>query len=341
MHDKLWQSYSEQAKDFIRGLLKADSQQRNTIDQVFAHPWMQSDSQHADGCVAKQVLSNMRNFSHSNPVFSICAASVAKQLDYRSLQDLQNVFSDMDTNGDGVLELREVRTGFEKIFGGSSEVLKDIEEMFKRLDLDGSGRIDYTEFCAAGLGVGGPTSDLNDGISEEALRAAFKAFDVNDDNGRISREEIMRVLASVDVGQVWSKEVCEAVAEEIFEKFDADKDGSLDFDEWMRLMRDPGLRFSGSPVNREHRDVSGPAPTTTAPFETEGKVILHAKSADDVGRRETRTPSLMAHALSERRAQFGSRSGSWKGSGDGESLGRGRRLFEKVTDILSMSTRSS
>lgn len=30
--------------------------------------------------------------------------------------------------------------------------MKDVEQVFARLDLDGSGVIDYTEFCAAGIG---------------------------------------------------------------------------------------------------------------------------------------------------------------------------------------------
>lgn len=242
MSDKTWQATSTDAKDFIKGLLRVDLQHRFSIDEVLTHKWLQSQGRRMDAGVVHQVFSNMRQFSKTPHFFSICAGAVAKQLDHRSLQDVQKVFSEMDTNSDGVLELREVRCAFEQIFGAGSEQVRGLEDMFSRLDLDGSGQIDYTEFCAAGLGVG--KIDL---VSEQAMRAAFKAFDINDDNGRISRDEIQRVLASADAGgKEWSKEVCEAVTEEIFERYDSDKDGSIDFEEWLKLMRESSLRRSGS-----------------------------------------------------------------------------------------------
>jgi len=247
MHDATWQATSAGAKDFIRSLIRADPANRLTIRQAALHPWLNLQARTAkmDGQVVEEVLSNMRQFSKTPHFFSICAASVAKQLDHKSLQEVQKVFSEMDENGDGVLELREVKQGFEQIFGKHSEQYKGVEDMFSRLDLDGSGKIDYTEFCAAGIGISGGKAG-QEVKHEHAMRAAFKAFDVNDDNGRITRDEIMRVLENVDVGKAWSKEVCEQVAEEIFERFDADKDGSLDFEEWRRLMRESAYRRSGS-----------------------------------------------------------------------------------------------
>ena len=60
-----------------------------------------------------------------------------------------------------------------------------MEQVFQRLDLDGSGCIDYTEFCAAGIGE-------RVSLEEDVLWAAFKAFDVQEDDGRITKEEIMQ-----------------------------------------------------------------------------------------------------------------------------------------------------
>ncbi|CAL1144928.1 unnamed protein product [Cladocopium goreaui] len=96
--------------------------------------------------------------------------------------------------------------------------------MLSRLDLDGSGVIDYTEFCAAGIGE-------RVSLEEDVLWAAFKAFDVQDDDGRITKDEITQVLRSVDVNKLWTAEVCQDVAEEIFANFDQNGDGSLDFED--------------------------------------------------------------------------------------------------------------
>lgn len=231
MKDATWQQISPEAKVLIRGLLKADPKKRLPLDAVLNHPWLRIREGSMDKQITSQVLQNMRNFSNTSQFFSICVASVARQLDHRSLRDVHRVFCEMDTNGDGVLELSEVKAGFERIFGKNSDQLRDVEEVFARLDLDASGTLDYTEFCAAGIGERISTQ-------EHVLWAAFKAFDIHDDDGRITKQEIEQVLQSADVNQMWSKEVCAEVSREVFDKFDRDGDGSLDFDEWLKLMRD-------------------------------------------------------------------------------------------------------
>merc|ERR1712228_584850 len=90
---------------------------------------------------------------------------------------------------------------------------------------------DYTEFCAAGIGERLSTE-------EHVLWAAFKAFDVHDDDGKITKDEIKQVLSSADVDKVWTNEVCDEVANELFERFDRDGNGSLDFEEFLKLMRE-------------------------------------------------------------------------------------------------------
>lgn len=237
MKDQTWQQISSHAKAMIRGLLKADPKKRMPLDEILNHDWLRMSSVAMDKSVASQVLVNMRNFSNTSQFFSICVASVARQLDHRSLRDVHAVFCEMDTNGDGVLDVSEVKEGFEKIFGKNSPELADVEEVFARLDLDASGTLDYTEFCAAGIGERISTQ-------EHVLWAAFKAFDIHDDDGKITKQEIEHVLQSADVNKVWTKEVCEEVSKEIFDKFDRDGDGELDFDEWLRLMRDCANRHS-------------------------------------------------------------------------------------------------
>mmetsp|Transcript_8033 Transcript_8033/g.17411 ORF Transcript_8033/g.17411 Transcript_8033/m.17411 type:complete len:565 (+) Transcript_8033:125-1819(+) len=237
MSDASWQAVSRQGKDFIRSVLRAKPSQRPPITEVLNNPWLRMKASVTSPLVSEQILRNMKQFSAASHFYSICVSSVARQLDHSNLRDVHKVFSDLDANGDGVLDVHEVRTGFKKIFGEKSEQLQGIEEMFASLDLDGSGTIDYTEFCAAGIG-----EHLSQ--QENVLWAAFKSFDVGNDDGLISKDEIKEVLRRGDVNQVWSPEVCESVLEEVFKKFDTDGDGTINFDEWLRLMRESAGRHA-------------------------------------------------------------------------------------------------
>lgn len=244
MSDSTWQAISKNAKDLIKGLLKCNPQDRMPLDKVLNHPWLRNPGRHMDSIISRQVLSNMKKFSNTSQFFSLCVASVARQLDHRSLRDVHRVFCEMDTNGDGVLELSEVKAGFEKIFGKGSQELQDVEAMFARLDLDGSGHIDYTEFCAAGIGERMSTE-------EHVLWAAFKAFDIQDDDGRITRDEIKQVLLRADVDKFWTSQVCDELSDELFARYDKNGDGSLDFDEFLKLMRE---------IAKRHRNPGTPSP---------------------------------------------------------------------------------
>lgn len=246
MNDSTWRSISTDAKALIKQLLKADPKKRISLESILQNPWLKTPAKaKLDAKVVGDVLLNLRQFSNTSHFFSICVASVARQLDHRRLCDVHKVFAEMDTNGDGVLELHEVKRGFEKVFGADSDMVKDVDRIFARLDLDGSGAIDYTEFCAAGIG-------RRMTLEENTLWAAFKAFDVQDDDGRVTKDEIKQVLSNGSVNDLWPQEICD----EVFELFDRNGDGSLDFQEFVKLMRDTAIRGAGDvqPDERELLD---------------------------------------------------------------------------------------
>mmetsp|Transcript_64765 Transcript_64765/g.144008 ORF Transcript_64765/g.144008 Transcript_64765/m.144008 type:complete len:255 (+) Transcript_64765:380-1144(+) len=170
--------------------------------------------------------------------FSFCVASVARQLDHRSLSSIRDAFFMLDKNCDGILDMDELREGYAMVFhpdDPDSVSEAEVQEIFSYLDLDGSGRITYTEFCAAGLG--------EDGYQDEhVLWSAFKTFDIHDD-GQISKEELRQVLQRADITQVWTSGVCEEVAEEVVEIFGSGSD-SINFDEWLALMRESSARHN-------------------------------------------------------------------------------------------------
>ncbi|CAL1153190.1 unnamed protein product [Cladocopium goreaui] len=228
-----WEAISGEARSWVASLLRWTPAERLSAEEVLNHPWL---TKHADtsnprsSMASQQVLANLHRFSNTSTFLSLCAASVAQQLSRKGLKELQTVFQELDTNGDGMLQLHEVQSGFEKMFGAGSAPLAEINDMFRRLDIDGSGAIDYTEFLAAGLG-----NRVNNEV--DALWAAFKAFDVQESDGNVTQAEIAQVLYEAGAGQTWSREKCEELAKEVVEQFDRDGNGSLDFDEWLLMMK--------------------------------------------------------------------------------------------------------
>eukprot|EP00929_Paragymnodinium_shiwhaense_P014207 TRINITY_DN1220_c0_g1_i1.p1 TRINITY_DN1220_c0_g1~~TRINITY_DN1220_c0_g1_i1.p1 ORF type:complete len:619 (+),score=151.36 TRINITY_DN1220_c0_g1_i1:237-2093(+) len=237
MHNGVWVATSEPAKDFIRKLLKADPTKRLAMEEILHHSWIAKSVPQMDIKVVAEVLTNLEQFSHAPDFFSICVASVARQLDHTHLRNVQSVFCELDTNSDGVLDLAEMRVGFQTVFGENMTV-QEVDDIFSRLDLDDTGQITYTEFSAAGIG--------QDGYEQEhVLWAAFKTFDIRDD-GRISKAELQEVLTNADVNRVWSTQICEDVANVAMEEFGGD-DGTINFEEWLRLMR--GFSAKQGPVS--------------------------------------------------------------------------------------------
>ena len=99
--------------------------------------------------------------------------------------------------------------------------IKFDEDIFKKIDTDNSGNIEYTEFISASI-------EKNVYMNEQKLRDAFNLFDT-DKNGKISKKEIERVLKmGVDAKEI----------DAIMAKHDTNKDGEIDFKEFMVMMEE-------------------------------------------------------------------------------------------------------
>jgi calcium-dependent protein kinase len=227
-----WDKMNASAKDFVKVLIKANPKQRMEIQDVVKHPWFTSVRRNSAAPEedSADVFKNLQQFSNGSTFTKMCMVAVARQLDHKGLKDIHQVFRDMDVNGDGVLSFQEVSDGFKKIFGEDSPQYKDVKDTFGKLDLDGSGTIDYTEFCAAGLGSRAASQ-------EDAIWAAFKTFDVSN-TGKITKEDLTKILDKSDVTDVWSAKVCAEVAQEILNKFADVGDGMISFEDFKKMMKD-------------------------------------------------------------------------------------------------------
>ncbi|XP_005860183.1 PREDICTED: calcium-binding mitochondrial carrier protein SCaMC-1 [Myotis brandtii] len=121
------------------------------------------------------------------------------------------LFQDLDRNGDGVVDITELREGLKNwssTFGLQSE--KDI---FKAGDTNADSGLDFQEFLQY----------LKD--HEKKMRLAFKSLDLNND-GVIETSEIITALKSLGV------DISEAQAKNILQSMDSDGTMTVDWDEW-------------------------------------------------------------------------------------------------------------
>merc|ERR1719343_553571 len=103
--------------------------------------------------------------------------------------------------------------------GMANEAPEDLDELLRSLDVDGSGQIDYTEFLAA-------TLERRQYNNENICWAAFRVFDKNND-GKISHQELLDVLASQDV----VKAIGQDTIAELMREVDQDGNGYIEFEE--------------------------------------------------------------------------------------------------------------
>lgn len=139
---------------------------------------------------------------------------------------MARVFRTFDKNGDGKLDMDEVKTGYIDHYG---KILsdEDVEKMFNAVDTDRSGYIDYSEFVVAAMNERQLTSN-------DKLQAAFKMFD-KDGSGIISADEIRDVLTFGGTSSLSASAV-----DQIIKQVDENGDGEISFEEFVTMMKKLG-----------------------------------------------------------------------------------------------------
>ena len=216
--DAEWANISKEAKDLINKML-SDPLTRLTAEQVLGHPWLVN--QLNKNTKAKEIKLNFNTFktySGANKLSRAVLTYIASRLTDDEVKKLKDAFQKIDVNGDGMLTLDELKNAINQ----NPEVhVMNIEQIFKTIDTDNSGVINYTEFLAASI-------DKRIYLQEDKLRDAFKLFD-EDKSGKISKSEISKVLKFKKSGAEMTK---------LFEKYDLNGDGEIDFDEFLNMMKD-------------------------------------------------------------------------------------------------------
>lgn len=137
------------------------------------------------------------------------------------MQQYRMAFRDFDANGDGRLDIWEIRRVFEVV--GITPREEDLCLLAAAADTSGDGSIDFDEFVAV-LEAGTRQSESRD---EQETVEAFLALGGNaDKTGSIDSDKVKQVIAEFGL----TIEI-----DELLSYLDADKSGMIDFEEFSRL----------------------------------------------------------------------------------------------------------
>jgi len=211
-----WNRVSAEAKEFIDSCLCLDPSKRLTADEALASSWLASSvDQAVSTSTGQDLVDSMSNFSKASKLKKTALMVMAHQASSNSLEELRKAFNGVDTANNGVISEAEFRSLVKKYLPEH-----DAAALFATVDVGKTGTVQYREFLAATLEAKGL-------IREEALAAAFDRLD-SDNTGFISRANLKSIL-----GTDWSPEM----VDEMINEADIKKNGQIDFEEFLVLMR--------------------------------------------------------------------------------------------------------
>ncbi|EXB81510.1 Calcium-dependent protein kinase 29 [Morus notabilis] len=213
-----WPSISAPAKDLIKKMLTVDPKKRITAAEALEHPWLKEEV--SDKPIDSAVLSRIRQFRAMNKMKKLALKVMAENLSEEEIHGLKQMFNNMDTDGSGTITFEELKTGLSKLGSKLSEA--EIRQLMEAADVDHNGSIDYIEFITA-------TMHRHRLERDENLFKAFQYFD-KDGSGFITREELRQAMTQHGMGD-------EATIDEIINDVDTDKDGRINYEEFVAMMR--------------------------------------------------------------------------------------------------------
>ncbi|CAH1775337.1 unnamed protein product [Owenia fusiformis] len=149
-------------------------------------------------------------------------------------EEMRAAFRVFDKNNDGKITREELKTTMVEL--GEKLTEEEIDAMLKDADLNKDGVIDYTEFVQMMSRRFSHSLDYteNGKFSPEQvadLRIAFNLLD-KDKDGTITKDELKVVMTA------FHQSVTDKELDEIFAKVDLDRNGRIDFKEFLTMLED-------------------------------------------------------------------------------------------------------
>ena len=221
-----WSKISKEAKDLILKLLEKNPNNRISAFDALQHPWIKNTNKNikSNNNFNKISLKNcLQTFSSKQKLHQASVAFIVHHMsNSKIVEELTQIFKELDESGEGLLTINELKKGYKKFFTDDISD-KEFDEIMKNIDQDKSGQISIEEFLRA-------TINYENLISENNLKYAFDYFD-KDHSGFLSKDEIKEVLGLIDDSDESNK-----IVNDIFKEVDLNGDGQISFEEFKIMM---------------------------------------------------------------------------------------------------------
>ncbi|XP_061600931.1 calcium-binding protein 4 [Cololabis saira] len=179
-----------------------------------------------DGRKSKRSLSNSSAvaaayISYLNKLFG-----QERELMPGELDELQEAFKEFDYDADGFIHYKDIADAMRTM--GYMPTEMELIEIIQQIKMKWGGHVDFDDFCELmGPRMLAETAHM---VGLKELRSAFKQFDCDGD-GKITLDELKEGTKTL-LGEKLKK----GELEEILSDIDLNKDGSIDFDEFVMML---------------------------------------------------------------------------------------------------------
>lgn len=190
---------------------------RFTAAEVLAHPWIKSNEKTILPEVYDEFIPRVKAFCNYTPFQRAALVAVAFCMSSARVSLHAAVYNELNVAHNGELTLQELYMA-----PALMRFQLDMEKIATALDQQNENGINLLEFIAA-------TLSPEDAADEELLLSAFHVLD-RSHRGAITKEDLKALL-----GQHFDIAACQ----EMIKKADADKDGKINFDDFVKMMKLP------------------------------------------------------------------------------------------------------
>eukprot|EP01083_Nonionella_stella_P002299 6617_1 len=227
-HNKL--KLTELFQDFMRKILNKNPMERLTIEQAIHHPWVQG-VEATDYVLNKAALQDLKQFAYESRLKKEVTHMLAAHAGADPSKDVLAHFKRLDVDGDGVLELNELKQLLLDMGYVGHTAEEEAREMMKTADLNNDGVIDLQEFTDIWYRKVLKTNDLY-------IHRVFNVFD-KDGDGTIDASELAAIFYSNDKNGNEEERFTHAqTIKRMINEVDANGDGKIDFEEFKHAMKE-------------------------------------------------------------------------------------------------------